>query len=130
MGKPCPKVQSTMPRFVILEHDHPHLHWDLMLEVGDSLRTWRLPSPPQPGHVVPIEPIGDHRLAYLDYEGPVSANRGSVHRWDQGTFALVGDALRPLAVDLHGQRIQGRLELFEDGHGRWQLRFIPISGIG
>jgi DNA polymerase Ligase (LigD) len=130
MAKPCPKVQSTMPRFVILEHDHPHLHWDLMLETGGALRTWRLPSPPQADQVIPIEPIGDHRLIYLDYEGPVSGNRGSVRRRDWGTFAAVRDDPRLLAVDLHGQRIQGRLELFEDEHDRWQLRFIPTSGIG
>ena len=38
-----------MPRFVILEHDHPRLHWDLMLQTGDALRTWRLASPPTRG---------------------------------------------------------------------------------
>src|SRR2546429_613448 len=38
-----------MPRFVILEHDHPELHWDLMLEAGPVLRTWPLAAPPQPG---------------------------------------------------------------------------------
>ena len=27
----------NMPRFVILEHDHPEVHWDLMLEAGASL---------------------------------------------------------------------------------------------
>jgi hypothetical protein len=130
MDWPCPKVQSAMPRFVILEHDHPQLHWDLMLEAGNALRTWRLASPPQEEQVIPIEPIGDHRLAYLDYEGPVSGNRGSVRRWDWGTFEQVQDGARPLSVELCGQRIQGRLELFEDGHGGWQLRYIPTSGIG
>jgi len=129
MGKPRPKVQSTMPRFVILEHDHPHLHWDLMLEAGNALRTWRLATPPQAGRVLPVEPIGDHRLAYLDYDGPVSGNRGSVRRWDWGTFEQVQESAHLLGVELHGQRIQGRLELFEDGHSGWQLRFIPISRI-
>ena len=35
-----------MPRFVILEHDYPELHWDLMLETAGALRTWRLLRPP------------------------------------------------------------------------------------
>ena len=74
-----------MPRYVILEHDHPHRHWDLMLESGDVLRTWRLAEPPQPGRAVAAEPIGDHRRAYLDYEGPIRGNRGRVKRWDGGS---------------------------------------------
>ena len=66
-----------MSRFVILEHDYPVQHWDLMLEAGDVLRTWRLIAPPDKTQAVAAESLGDHRLAYLDYEGPVSGNRGS-----------------------------------------------------
>ena len=74
-----------MPRFVILEHDHPVLHWDFMLEAGDVLRTWRLSAPPIRGAIVAAERIGDHRRLYLDYEGPVSDGRGNVVRWDAGS---------------------------------------------
>ena len=77
-----------MPRFVILEHDYPLRHWDLMLEFGPVLRTWRLAEPPLPGKVVAAEPTFDHRLMYLDYEGPVSGDRGNVKRWQSGTFDL------------------------------------------
>ena len=28
-----------MPRFVLLRHDHPELHWDLMFEAGAALWT-------------------------------------------------------------------------------------------
>lgn len=75
-----------MPRFVILEHDHPVLHWDLLLEAGDVLHTWRLVAPPG---AEPIEAtaLGDHRRMYLDYEGPVSGQRGTVRRHDAGTFS-------------------------------------------
>ena len=75
-----------MPRFVILEHDHPALHWDLMLEAGDVLQTWRLAEPPAPGLAIEATALADHRLAYLDYEGPISGNRGTVSRWDAGVF--------------------------------------------
>ena len=76
-----------MLRFVILEHDHPVLHWDLMLEAGDVLRTWRLAEPPTgQTFAIAAESLPDHRLAYLEYEGPVSGNRGSVKRWDHGVF--------------------------------------------
>src|SRR4051794_8490712 len=61
-----PTREVDMPRFVILEHDHPVLHWDFMLEVGDVLRTWRLAAPPAAGMTVPAEPSFDHRKLYLD----------------------------------------------------------------
>src|ERR1700730_7618701 len=76
-----------MPRFVILQHDHPELHWDLMLQAGETLRTWRLAKAPElPGEAIVASAIGDHRPMYLDYEGPVSGGRGQVIRWDQGTY--------------------------------------------
>src|SRR5437879_9523170 len=80
-------AERIMPRFVVLEHDHPSLHWDLMLESGDVLRTWRLTAPPQSGRVIAATAVVDHRRIYLDYEGPVSGNRGRVIRWDSGTFS-------------------------------------------
>ncbi len=85
-----------MPRFVILEHDYPHLHWDLMLEDGDVLRTWRLSAPPEPGVGVDAEPSFDHRLIYLDYEGPISDGRGNVKRHDKGTFEWIEARRRAL----------------------------------
>lgn len=64
-----------MPRYVILEHDHPTLHWDLMLETGATLRTWRLSTLPASEHSVDATALPDHRSFYLDYEGPLSGNR-------------------------------------------------------
>lgn len=75
-----------MPRFVILRHDHPQLHWDFMLEDDGALRTWRLLSEPIANIPIRAEPSFLHRLAYLDYEGPVSGDRGSVTRQIEGTY--------------------------------------------
>ena len=84
-----------MPRFVILRHDHPRgVHFDFMLEAGGVLKTWALPEPPRPGVEMECEALGDHRLAYLDYEGPISGDRGSVVRWDRGEYAVSGRATR------------------------------------
>jgi DNA polymerase Ligase (LigD) len=96
-----------MPRFVILEHDYPILHWDLMLEVGSELRTWRLGKEPVPlGDSIEATPLGDHRVAYLDYEGPVSGGRGTVRRWDRGVYETLpvveGEAVK---VVLKGEKI-------------------------
>lgn len=96
-----------MPRFVILAHDWPAPHWDLLFEAGPVLKSWRLLAEPGPGRTVPAEPNFDHRLAYLDYEGPVSGGRGTAARWDAGTFT--GDVGGPdgWEVRLEGERLRG-----------------------
>lgn len=109
-----------MPRFALLEHDRPHRHWDFFLEVGPVLKAWRLLSEPAPGIDIPAEPIGDHRSIYLDYEGPLSGDRGSVRRWDGGTFEWV--TAEPPVVQLWGVRFQGRVSLSRSAAGwRWRL---------
>ncbi|MHC4878253.1 MAG: DNA polymerase ligase N-terminal domain-containing protein [Planctomycetota bacterium] len=101
-----------MPRFVLLEHDHPVLHWDLMLEWGDALKTWRLDRIPQEPGSIDAVPLPDHRRVYLDYEGPVSGNRGNVQRIDSGTFKLIESSAvtgnAPLTFQLAGQHLRGR----------------------
>lgn len=97
-----------MPRYVILEHDWPSLHWDFLLEAGEVLRAWRLLAEPGPGREVPAEPNADHRRLYLDHEGPVSGGRGNVKRWDAGEFDWVEDTAERVVVELRGGRARGR----------------------
>src|SRR5688572_30170905 len=98
-----------MAGFVILEHDHPVLHWDLMLEAEGILQTWRLAQPPAPGTSIEATALGDHRIAYLDYEGPVSGNRGNVKRWDGGEFEDAAESMPDSRVLLfRGKHVVGR----------------------
>jgi hypothetical protein len=100
-----------MPRYVILAHDHPIVHWDLMLERDGVLRTWRLSGWPTTTGEIVADALGDHRLAYLDYEGPVSGGRGSVTRWDAGEFewlAADGNAVR---VRVYGKKLMGEIAI-------------------
>lgn len=112
-----------MPRFVILEHDHPELHWDLMLESSPQLRTWRLAMPPRAGEVIAAAAIGDHRLMYLDYEGSVSGNRGCVVRWDHGTFDWHEQTAESVRVRLRGERLRGELQLRQETAEKWSGEF-------
>jgi len=99
-----------MPRFVVLEHDYPDLHWDLMLESGEMLMTWSLLPQPFGEFRCPAKRLPDHRKRYLDYEGKVSGGRGSVRRVDAGTFDLLGER----RFLLHGAVFIGVLEFQED----------------
>ena len=115
-----------MPRFVVLEHDSPGgRHWDFMLETGAVLATWSLPEPPNSGGAIVCEALGDHRLRYLDYEGPISGSRGSVTRWDHGTYDLQHRDETRVVVALDGQRLSGQATLSQlpGEPARWQFTF-------
>lgn len=103
-----------MPRFAILEHDWPTRHWDLFLEAGGVARAWRLLEEPRAATEVPAEPNGDHRLLYLDYEGPVSGGRGAVRRWDAGTFHWIADEPGRIEIELRGQNLACRVVIDGD----------------
>jgi DNA polymerase Ligase (LigD) len=116
-----------MPRFVILVHDHPFLHWDLLLEDGDHCLTWRLPVDPDiSAHDFPAEAIPDHRLIYLDYEGPISGQRGTVTRWDRGTFDWRVKQPDVCEVVLSGQRWQGIVRLKCTDGDHWIGFRLPL----
>ncbi len=120
-----------MSRFVILIHDHPFVHWDLLLEAGETARTWRLLECPAcwlfaPSIAVVAEAIGDHRLMYLDYEGPVSRERGRVVRWDHGQAEWLTESESSVRVRLSGLRLVGELLLSrEPSQPQWLARFSP-----
>jgi hypothetical protein len=113
-----------MPRFVILRHENPQgVHFDFMLESGGALKTWTLAQPPQAGAEIPCETLPDHRLAYLDYEGPISGGRGSVTRWDRGIFTIQRQSEAECVVKLAGEKVAGTVTLlrFADVSNRWSF---------
>lgn len=122
--------QGAALRFVVLQHDAPRgRHWDFMLEAGGVLRTWALAEAPGGPGPVAAEALPDHRLVYLDHEGPISGDRGTVTRWDEGTYRLDTDREGEVAVRLEGRRLRGRAVLSrpgEEGTG-WEFRFMPAG---
>jgi hypothetical protein len=83
-----------MSRFVVLHHkfpdSHPRTdHWDLMIEQNGELLTWALAEPLACGSPISATRLAPHRLAYLDYEGPVSGDRGAVKRVASGEASIL-----------------------------------------
>ena len=126
---------------MILYHEMPATlqrpsHWDLMLEDGAHLVTWALDQLPTPGVEATGEMLAPHRLAYLDYEGPVTAGRGSVKcvmrgeytgsieessfsirlmvawgegacaAWTGSTISLVADQVSPIQWKIRGAKVR------------------------
>ncbi len=104
-------------RFALLIHDLPELHLDLMLGREEVLWTWRLKRWPDPSVWIAAERISDHRTAYLDFEGPVSQDRGTVRRILHGCLDWL-DGGSGLRVQAHygGKAVA------------WELR--PVSKVG
>jgi DNA polymerase Ligase (LigD) len=105
-----------MPRYVILLHELPPgheraTHWDLMLECGGSLRTWALDREPSETLECDARQLADHRLAYLEHEGPVSGGRGHVTRWDEGVYQIEAESAGTVIVALRGRRLDARVRL-------------------
>ena len=118
-----------MPDFVLLEHDHPGLHYDFMLEWGGVLRTWRLDRIPSETASIPVASLPDHRLIYLDYEGPVSGDRGIVSRIDRGDYEILSESRTGLEVRLRGRLISGTVVpsnlAGEDSQSDWEFNWTP-----
>ena len=110
-------------RFVILHHQIAGgEHWDMMLEHGEVLLTWQLLREPvdRAGLPIPAKPIGDHRKLYLDYEGPVSGDRGHVRRVGAGTVNIQELTATECVFELSGDRFSGRFRL-KAADGEWLL---------
>jgi hypothetical protein len=116
-----------MPRFALLRHECPPgfdkpSHWDLMLEDGGALLTWSLAELPTAGGAgVTASKLGDHRLEYLDYEGPVSGNRGDVRRIDAGEFSWIDREATRLVVEVQGRTLRGLLRVEVTADRRWRI---------
>ena len=85
-------------RFVILRHDiGPGLdrtsqsHFDWMFQVDDRLKTWATATIDRFDRAITMDAdrLADHRVAYLEYQGALSGDRGRVTRVRSGQFTIV-----------------------------------------
>lgn len=109
-------------RFVIQEHKTPEgIHWDLMLERGEIMTTFRLVERPEQAlaHPIRAEKIFDHPVRFLTYEGPVQKGTGRVHIVDRGTYQFTEWQDDRLALVLEGTMLDGAFTLARTGESEW-----------
>ncbi len=122
-------------RFVLLFHQTSaeftrqtgrNSHWDLMLECQQSLKSYSFDEHPlesldryllhsldsdgQHPAIPKAIATPDHRLEYLEYEGPVSNNRGWVRRELAGTFRWILNSPGRVVVELKFEGVKRTLE--------------------
>ncbi len=102
--------KQTALRFVLLHHvlrdGSSHFDWMFAQDgVGEMpLVTYRVIVPPYEAELssaIAIERISDHRFHYLEYEGPIDQDRGTVQRVGEGTY----QALPKQSTNEIGRRI-------------------------
>ncbi len=111
-------------KFVIQKHTKcADVHWDLMLESGDCLQTWRLDK--GPGQILNSTAeaikIIDHRLKFLTYEGPVNNGEGNVQIAEAGTYQITSQTNDKIEMDLGGQILTGKFRLKRIKDDKWQF---------
>ena len=125
---------TPLRRFVILEHTgsaayKPGVHWDLLCEEGETLRAWEFPESPFAVPRQTVKALPPHRLIYLDYQGPISGDRGTVRRVAAGTFELLSESPTEWIALLHGEAIQAQLRLscHSPGEMKWEAILSPVA---
>lgn len=120
-------------RFVLLRHELPGAsarasHYDLMLERKADLFTLELRDVLRIGAPQTARELPPHRKAYLDYEGPVSHDRGEVRAIDRGMLTIDTWSDARVEANLNGQTLRGRLILAREASregefSSWQVDF-------
>lgn len=114
--------------FVVQKHAARRLHYDLRLQLGDTLKSWAVTKGPSldPADRRLAVHVEDHPLDYATFEGTIPKGEyggGGVIVWDRGRWVPVGD---PEEGYLKG-RLKFRL-IGEKLRGGWTLTRMKSRG--
>ncbi len=108
------------PIFVVHKHDASRLHYDLRLQIGDTLASWAVPKGPSldPAQKRLAVHVEDHPLDYADFEGTIPENEyggGTVMVWDCGTVKFKEEGKTPQ-------------QWLDEGHIEFELNGVKLKG--
>jgi len=103
---------TSKKRYVIHKHTRgTDTHWDLMIEWGDVLKTWRLDNPPEKlsSEKTKATPIADHDKKFLTYQGPVNNGTGTAEIVDEGICNVILNEKKDLTISFEGKFLKGSI---------------------
>lgn len=112
--------EGIQPIFVIQKHDARNLHYDLRIEINETLKSWAIPKGPStdPSEKRMAIPTEDHPLEYADFEGTIPEGEyggGTVLIWDKGYFENIKKDDQGNIVGLSKSYDQGAVEVYLKG---------------
>lgn len=116
---------KNIRKFVIQKHTRAgEVHWDLMLETGPVLETYRLGLPPDKllQKRANAVKIFDHPSKFLTYEGSVNKGKGSVKIAETGTYRLLSESENCRQLQLNGRILKGKFTLIHIAGEKWQFQ--------
>jgi DNA ligase D-like protein (predicted 3'-phosphoesterase) len=98
--------------YVVHKHQATHLHWDLRLEMGGTLKSWAVPKEPptEKGVKRLAVQVEDHPLDYATFQGTIPKGEygaGNVEIWDSGTYKLLDKKPNKIIFEIKGKRLMG-----------------------
>ena len=112
-------------KFVVQKHTRcDDVHWDLMLEVGQELETYRLNVPPDKlaqGAIASATRNFNHPLKFLTYEGSVNKGQGTVEIAESGTYIFLSRDEHLQEIQLDGKVLQGKFTLTHIEENCWEF---------
>jgi len=103
----------------MLEADGILMTWELLHLPSSWLVALQLESTAAAPRVL-ANRLDDHRLAYLDYEGPIASGRGSVIRVERGTYQVLHEDAERLDIRLDGPVLSCSVTLLQQG-ASWDI---------
>ncbi len=116
-GKAKRAPRRRHPRFAIQKHAATSLHYDLRLEIGDTLASWAVPKGPSldPRDKRLAMRTEDHPMEYLSWEGVIPKGEyggGEMIVWDRGVYENISKTRSGRAMELEEALEKGDLKLF------------------
>lgn len=121
---------SPLLRFAVLHHEGvAEPHFDLLFErePGSALAAFRSPVWPIT-QATELTALKDHRREYLEYEGPVSGDRGHVTRVAGGTVRVEREDHRTRVLHLMEPAGESSLIIRQEGCLRYRYFALPANG--
>ena len=111
-------------RFVIHKHTRgKDVHWDFMLQLGETLQTYRLDKAPEEvmHQTANAVKIFNHPLKFLTYQGPANKGKGNVQLIEAGTYQIIHQKHNRIELNLSGQILRGKFTLIHIKNDNWQF---------